>query len=178
MRRPALVVLLTAAALASPAAANAAGAPTFRDRIDDSYPIENFCDSGVTVQAHERTIAVGWETDTTFKLSFNSRTTFSFGDQSVSDHWAGRVFSFVTEGESFESPHTELVTENGLRAYLRAPGGGTVTRDAGNLQYLLTFGEGGEFLGVEVIKDAGGHPAFYEPVWCNAALELLGIPAS
>jgi hypothetical protein len=31
---------------------------------------------------------------------------------------------------------------------------------------------------LEVVHDRGPHPDFYEPVWCSAAIELLGIPAS
>ena len=32
-----------------------------------------------------------------------------------------------------------------------------------------------DFAGIEVVKDAGNHPDFYEPVWCPAALGILGI---
>ncbi len=162
--------------------ASAAGPPDFRDRIDDMYEIENFCDTGVTVTAHERTTGNGWDDGTTFRLSFTSRTTYTYGDKSVSDHWAGRVLAVVTEGEDFESPHTEFIVENGLRAYVRAPGGGTVTRDAGNLQHVVTFGPDGsdedefpDFESDDVVKDAGDHPGFYEPLWCEAITEQLGI---
>jgi hypothetical protein len=43
---------------------------------------------------------------------------------------------------------------------------GTVTRDAGP-----------DFEDLQIVKDAGNHPDFYEPVWCAAALEILGIEA-
>ena len=98
-----------------------AATPSFRDRIDDTYPIENFCGSGVTVLAHELTTAQGWETDTTFKVAFNSRTTYTYGDRSVSDHWAGRSFGVLVEGD-LDGAHTEFWQERGLRAYLKAPG--------------------------------------------------------
>ena len=160
-----------------------AGAPSFRDRIDDTYPIEDFCDSGVTVQAHEITNAQGWETDTTSKVSLNSRTTYTYGDRSVSDHWAGRSDGLLVEGD-LDGAHTEYWEEKGLRAYLKAPGIGTVTRDAGNLQFFISFTADGpdedeepDFEDLEVVKDAGNHPDFYEPVWCGAALEILGIEA-
>ena len=173
------VAVLAALAVAGPAAARP---PDFRDRIDDTYEIENFCETGVTVTAHERTIGNVWDDGTTFMLSFNSRTTYTYGDKSVSDHWAGHAFYVVTEGEDFGSPHTEFGMEKGLRAYLKAPGGGTVTRDAGNLQFFVTFGPDGpdedefpDFESLDVVKDAGNHPDFYEPVWCGAATERLGI---
>jgi hypothetical protein len=173
-------MLVAVGVLAGPAVVDAA-APAFRDRIDATYEIPDFCGSGVTVQAHERTIAQGWETDRTFRISFNSRTTYTYGDRSVSDHWAGSGRARLVEGD-LDGAHVEFLQENGLRAYLKAPGVGTVTRDAGNLQFYVTFAEDGDdedtdpdFVGIEVVKDAGHHPDFYDPVWCTAALDLLGI---
>lgn len=175
-------VLLAAGVLIVSPVADAA-APSFRDRIDDTYEIEDFCGSGVTVQAHEVTTAQGWETDTTLKVSFNSRTTYTYGDRSVSDHWAGRGDGVLVEGD-LDGAHTEFWQEKGLRAYLKAPGIGTVTRDAGNLHFFVSFTDDGpdadefpDFEDIQVVKDAGNHPDFYEPVWCAAALEILAIEA-
>ena len=180
MRRLISAVLLAAGVLIVAPVADAA-APTFRDRIDESFEIENFCDSGVTVQAHEVTMAQGWETDNTLKISFNSRTTYTFGDASVSDHWAGRSDGLLVEGD-LDGAHVEFWQEKGLRAYLKAPGIGTVTRDAGNLHFFISFTEDGpdegdepDFEDLQVVKDVGDHPDFYDPVWCTAALEILGI---
>ena len=72
MRRLISAVLLAAGVLIVSPVADAA-APSFRDRIDDTYEIEDFCDSGVTAEAHERTTAQGWETDRTLKSAFNSQ---------------------------------------------------------------------------------------------------------
>ena len=181
MRRLIAVVLLAVGGLILLVPVAGAAPASFRDRIDDTYEIENFCDSGVTVQAHERTTAQGWETNTTLKISFNSRTTYTYGDRSISDHWAGRSDGLLVEGD-LDGAHTEFWQEKGLRAYLKAPGIGTVTRDAGNIHIFFRFTEDGpdeddepDFESVEVVKDAGDHPDFYEPVWCTAALELLGI---
>jgi hypothetical protein len=180
MRRLISAVLLVAGVLIATPVAGAA-APSFRDRLDETYEIEDFCGSGVTVQAHEVTRAQGWETDTTLNVSFNSRTTYTYGDRSVSDHWAGRSDGLLVEGD-LEGAHIEFWQEKGLRAYLTAPGVGTVSRDAGNLHIFFTFAEDGadegedpDLVDIEVVKDAGDHPDFYEPVWCSAALELLGI---
>ena len=81
-----------------------------------------------------------------------------------------------------DGAHTEFWQEKGLRAYLKAPGIGTVTRDAGNLHFFPSFtGDGPDddedpdFEDLEVVKDAGNHPDFYELVRCAAALEILGI---
>jgi hypothetical protein len=183
MRRLISAVLLAAGVLIVSPVADAA-APSFRDRIDDTYEIADFCGSGVTVQAHEVTTAQGWETDTTVKISFNVRTTYTYGDRSVSDHWAGRSDGLLVEGD-LDGAHTEFLQEKGLRAYLKAPGIGTVTRDAGNIQFFVSFTEDGpdedefpDFEDLEVVKDAGDHPDFYEPVWCTAALDILGIEAA
>src|SRR5215217_4209902 len=167
-------VLLAAGLLIASPVADAA-APSDRGRVDVTYDIEDFCGSGVTVQAHERSTFQNWETDTTLKGAFNSRTTYTFEGRSVSDHWAGRGFGVVVEGD-LDGAHTEFWQENGLRAYLKAPGIGTITRDAGNIQYFVSFTADGpdededpDFEDLEVVKDAGNHPDFYEPVWCAAA---------
>jgi len=180
MRRLISAVLLAAGVLVASPVADAA-APSFRDRIDETFEIEDFCGSGVTVQAHEITRVQEWETDTTLKVSFNSRTTITYGNNSVSDHWAGRGDGLLVEGD-LDGAHTEYWEEKGLRAYLKAPGIGTVTRDAGNIQFFISFTEDGpdedtdpDFEDVQVVKDAGNHPDFYEPVWCTAALDILGI---
>src|SRR5215218_9048361 len=57
------------------------------------------------------------------------------------------------EGE-FPGPRTDLVVETGVRAALRVPGQGTLTLDHGLLSYLVSFDENGDFVGVEVLKDA------------------------
>ena len=183
MRRLSTAVLVAVGVLVITSPIADAAAPSFRDRIDERYEIGDFCGSGVTVQAHEVTTAQGWETDTTLKISFNSRTTFTYGDRSVSDHWAGRSDGLLVEGE-LDGAHTEFWQEKGLRAYLKAPGIGTVTRDAGNLHFFAGFTEDGpdededpDFEDPVVVKDAGDHPDFYAPVWCAAALEILGIEA-
>jgi hypothetical protein len=81
----------------------------------------------------------------------------------------------VTEGDP-EGAHTELITATGLRAFLLVPGEGAVTLDHGFIQFLATFDENGEFVGLEVLKEAGGHPAFQSEVFCDAAVAALGIP--
>jgi hypothetical protein len=81
------------------------------------------------------------------------------------------------EGE-FPGPRTDLVVETGIRAALQVPGQGTLTLDHGLLSYLVSFDENGDFLSVEVLKDAGGHPAFDSDVFCDAAIEALGIPTA
>ena len=141
MRRLISAVLLAAGVLVVSPVADAA-APSFRERIDESYEIADFCGSGVTVLAHEVTRAQGWETDTTLKISFTNRTTYTYGDNSVSDHWAGRGDGLLVEGD-LDGAHTEYWEEKGLRAYLKAPGTGTVTRDAGNIQFFISFTEDG-----------------------------------
>jgi len=174
-----LIVAGLALSLAIPAGTSAQsglGAPDFRDRLVEEFDIEDFCGTGETVHFVNRVVANGWEGELVFKLVFNTRGTYTYGDATVTDHWAGRVFDLVVEGEDQEEAHTHLITENGLRAFLKAPGIGRVTLDAGNLQYLTFWGANHEFLGLEVVHDRGKHPDFYEPVWCSAAIDLLGIP--
>jgi hypothetical protein len=53
-----------------------------------------------------------------------------------------------------------------------------LTLDHGLLSYVATFDENGDFVCVEVLKDAGGHPAFNSEVFCEAAVPTLGIPTT
>ena len=154
-------VLLVAAA-AAPVEAAGLGAPTFRDRDVLEFDDTDFCETGQTVHVVNTVVANGWEGDGVFRIAFNTRATYTFGDATISDQWAGRGFD---------------VTETGLRAFLNAPGMGRVTRDAGNIQFRVSFDADDNVVDFAVIHDRGDHPDFYDPVWCDAAIELLGIPA-
>jgi hypothetical protein len=165
--------------LAVPAGASAQGglgAPDFRDRLVEELDIADLCDTGETVHFANRVIANVWERDLVVKVAFDTRGTFTYGDATITDHWAGRGLDLVIEGDDQDQPHTHSITETGLRAFLKAPGIGRVTRDAGNLEFVTSWGADHEFLGLDVIRDRGHHPDFYEPVWCTAAVVLLGIP--
>jgi hypothetical protein len=171
----ALGTVLLAVAAAAPAQAAGLGAPTFRDRLVEEFDDPNFCDTGQTVHVVNTIVANGWEGDGVFRLAFTTRATYTFGDATVTDHWAGRGFDVIVEGEE-EGPHSHLITETGLRAFLKAPGIGRVTRDAGSIQFLVSFDENDEVVDFQVIHDHGDHPDFFDPVWCGAAIDLLGIP--
>ena len=171
----ALGMVLLAAAAAAPAQAAGLGAPTFRDRLVEEFDDTDFCGTGQTVHVVNTVVANGWEGDGVFRLAFTARGTYTFGDATVTDHWAGRGFDVIVEGVE-EGPHTHLTTETGLRAFLKAPGIGRVTRDAGNIQFRVSFDADDNVVDFEVVHDHGDHPDFYDPVWCDAAIELLGIP--
>ena len=175
MRRLVSAALLAAGVLVvSPAAASAA--PGFHDRIDDTFDLPDFCGSGVTVEVRDVIVGNGHESDTRITVSFNEKVTFTYGERSITSHAAGRIVIELIEGDSFEGPHSEFNVETGLRAQLKVPGGGLVQSDAGNLQFVGTFDENGDFH-FEVVKDAGHHEQFQSDVFCNAALPLLGIPS-
>ncbi len=110
------------------------------------------------------------------KFTFRSHLTWTYGDRTIVEQDAGRV-DITIEGDP-EGARTEFVIENGIRAALRMPGQGMLTLDRGLLSYVATFDENGEFVGVEVLRDAGGHPAFNSEVFCEAAVPALGIPTT
>lgn len=178
MRRFILPAVLVALAV-MPAAASGQGAPDERARFTDEFVDEDFCGTGATVQVVENTVANVWglEGEDTFKVTFRSKFTFTYGDRTLIEIDAGRVDVQRAEG-TFPGPRTDLVVETGIRAALRVPGQGMLTLDHGYLKYLVSFDENGEFLGVEVLKDAGGHPAFDSEVFCDVATEALGIPTA
>jgi hypothetical protein len=172
---PAMLVMLLAVVPGTASAQGGLGAPDFKDRFTNEFVDEDFCGTGASVQVVESIVGNVWEQDGVFvKATFRGRVSITYGDTTVYALSAGRDFQ-VTEGDP-EGAHTELVTATGLRAFLRVPGEGAVTLDHGFLQFLATFDENGDFVGVEVLTDAGGHPAFDSEVFCDAAIEALGIP--
>jgi hypothetical protein len=178
MRRFILIPAVLVVLALMPAAASAQGglgAPDFRDRFTDEFVDEDFCGTGAGVMVVDSIVANVWEEDGVLvKFTFRASSSFTYGDTTVYALSAGRVFQ-VTQGDP-EGAHTELVTETGLRAFLRVPGEGAVTLDHGFLRFLATFDENGDFVGVEVLRDVGGHPAFQSEVFCDAAVAALGIP--
>ncbi len=171
----AVLVMLLAVMPGTASAQGGLGAPDFKDRFTEEFVDEDFCGTGATVQWVETVVGNGWEQDGVFvKAAFRARASITYGDTTIYTQSAGRIYE-VTEGDP-EGAHTALVVDNGLRALLLVPGQGAVTSDHGFLQFLASFDENGDFVGVEVLKDAGGHPAFDSEVFCEAAIEALGIP--
>ena len=172
---PAVLVMLLAVVPGTASAQGGLGAPDFKDRFTEEFVEDDFCGTGASVQVVDTVFANVWERDGVFvKATFRSEAAFTYGDTTIYARSAGQDF-VVTEGDP-EGAHTELVTVTGLRALLLVPGEGAVTLDHGFIQFLATFDENGEFVGLEVLKEAGGHPAFQSEVFCDAAVAALGIP--
>jgi len=182
MRRSTLIPVVLVALAVMPAGASAQGghgAPDFQDRFTEEFVADDFCGTGASVEIVENTVANGWglEGEDFFILTFRTRLSFTYGDTTIYAQNAGRVDVERVEGE-FPGPRTDFVVEAGIRGALRIPGQGTLTLDHGLLSYLVSFDQTGEFLSVEVLKDAGGHPAFDSDVFCEAAIDALGIPTA
>jgi hypothetical protein len=177
MRRFILIPAVLAALAVMPAAVFAQGAPDEQERFTDEFVDPDFCGTGTAVDVVEQTVFQIWglEGEDTFKVTFRSRVAITYGDTTVYALSTGRIDVYRVEGE-FPGPRTDHVAETGVRSMLRVPGQGVVTIDHGLLTYLASFDENGDFVDVEVLKDAGGHPDFFDPVWCEAATEALGIP--
>ena len=71
---------------------------------------------------------------------------------------------------------TVEVIETGLRAKLKLANGRVLTSNHSLLHHLVSFDVDGELLGIEVVRDRGGHPAFRSDVWCEAVTAAFGIP--
>lgn len=182
MRRHILVGLVVVLSMVVMPAGAVGRAPDFHDHFTESGVDPDFCGTGVSVAFTDRVNGLGWETDTTFRLSFNVRTTLTYAGKAIEAHSAGHVLAI--SDLPFDAPHTELVKESGLRSKLLIPGEGVVTSDHGLLVYRLTFVANPDpnaeepllLSNVEVLKDAGGHPDFFAPVFCAAATAYFGIP--
>ena len=180
MQRPLLIATLAAltCALVLPAGAAAGpvkGPPSFHDRIVEDFVDEDFCGTGADVAVHFEGHATVWETEDAFKVLFNDKTWLTYHGVTLVDQFSGRTVDVAAPPQS-GAAETREVIETGLRARLKLANGKVLTTDHGLLHYLVNFDAEGEFLGVEVLRDRGGHPAFQSDVWCEAATAAFGIP--
>ena len=177
MRRFVVVPAVFLVLVAMPAVASAQGAggpPTFRDRVTEEFTLTDFCGTGESVDVVQSTVGNGWETEDAFRLTFRTQSTFTYGDNTLLEIDAGRLVAH-TVATTPDGGHTDQVVETGISAALRAPGGGALTLDHGYLEFLTTFDQNDEFVGSELLKEAGGHPVFENGVFCDFATEALGI---
>ena len=180
MQRPLLITALAAltCALVLPSVAAAGpvkGPPSFHERIVEDFVDEDFCGTGADVSVHFEGLATGWETEDAFKVLFSDKTWLTYNDVTLVDQFAGRTVDIAAPAQS-GAAETREVIETGLRAKLKLANGKVLTTDHGLLHYLVHFDAEGEFLGIDVLRDRGGHPAFQSDVWCEAATAAFGIP--
>jgi hypothetical protein len=71
---------------------------------------------------------------------------------------------------------TVEVIETELRAKLKLANAKALTSDPGLLHYLVSFDANGEFLGIDVVRDRGGHPAFQATYGARRQRRHPGIP--
>ena len=116
-----------------------------------------------------------WETEDAFKILFNNEALLTYNDVTLVERYAGRTVEIAAPPQS-GAAETRGVIETGLRAKLKLANGKVLTTDHGLLHYLVHFDAEGEFLGIEVLRERGGHPAFLSDVWCEAATAAFGIP--
>ena len=180
MQRPsfitALAVLTCALVLPAVAAAGPVnGPPSFHERIVEDFVDGNFCGTGADVSVHSENLATVWEAEDAFKILLNAKVWLTYNDVTLVDQFSGRTVDIAAPPQS-GAAETREVTETGLRAKLKLANGKVLTTDHGLLHYLVNFDAQGEFLGIEVLRDRGGHPAFLSDVWCEAATAAFGIP--
>lgn len=56
-----------------------------------------------------------------------------------------------------------------------ATAGGALTFDAGSVTYRISFDAADNVTAFEIVSVHGPHPAFQSDVWCEAAVEALGL---
>jgi hypothetical protein len=106
---------------------------------------------------------------------FNDKTWLTYNDVTLLDQGSGRTVAIDVPPRGGAAETVEVI-ETGLRAKLKLANGKVLTSDHGLLHYLVSFDADGNFLGIDVLRDRGGHPAFASDVWCEAATAACGIP--
>lgn len=178
-----LAVLFAGALLLGALATTATAAgPSFHDHgtIVDVDP--DFCGTGEAVDVAGRFNFKAWIGETggdptaELKVTFNYAVTLTNPDTgaAVVDSAAGMGTNEIVEGLE-SGAHTHRFVESGLRAKLKLPNGRTLTHDAGSITYEVSFDASDNVTGVEVISVHGPHPAFGSDVWCDTAVEALGL---
>jgi len=180
MRTKTLITALAGLTIAFAPATTAAagpvtGPPTFHERVVEDFVDENFCGTGADVAVHAEDRATGWEREDAFRIVFNSKASLTYNGVTLVDQYAGRTLEVEVAPQGGAARTVEVI-ETGLRAKLKLADGGVITSDHGLLHYLISFDAAGQFLGVEVVRDRGGHPAYQSDVWCEAATTAFGIP--
>jgi hypothetical protein len=180
MQRPFRIAVLSALTfvLALPAAAVAGpvqGPPSFHERFVEDFIDDDFCGTGADVAVHFESNATVWEGEDAFKAVFNDKAWLTYNGVTLVDHFAGRSVA-VDVAPRGGAAETIEVIETGLRAKLKLAKGEVLTSDHGLLHFFISFDANGEFLGIEVVREHGGHPAFQSDAWCEAATAAFGIP--
>jgi hypothetical protein len=179
MQRPFLIAALAACfALVLPAVAAAGavkGPPSFHERIVEDFVDDDFCGTGADVSVHFEGHATVWEGEDAFKVLFNDKTWLTYNDVTLLDQFSGRTVAIDVPPRGGAAETVEVI-ETGLRAKLKLANGKVLTSDHGLLHYFISFNADGDFIGIDVLRDRGGHPAFQSDVWCEAATAAFGIP--
>lgn len=180
MKRPFLITALAASTIsfALPGAAVAGpvnGPPSFHERVVEDFVDDDFCGTGADVAVHSEGRATVWEREDAFKVVFNDTTRLTYNGVTLIQQFTGRTVEIDVAPQPGAAETVEVI-ETGLRAKLRVANGRVLTSDHGLLHYLVSFDANGDFLGLEVVRDRGGHPAFASDVWCEAATTAFGIP--
>lgn len=172
----ALAALTCALVLPGDAAAGpVTGPPSFHERIVEDFIDDDFCGTGTDVLAHSERHATVWETEDAIKVVFNDRTWYTYNGVTLVRQSTGRAVEIAVPPQSGAAETIE-VTDAGLRVKLKLADGKVLTADHGLLHFLVNFDAEGDFLGIEVLHESGGHPAFQSDVACEAATAAFGIP--
>ena len=179
MKRPLIIAALVAGTIAfalpvTAAAGPVTGRPSYHERFVDDFVDEDFCGTGADVAVHFEGRATVWEREDAFKIAFNDKGRLTYNGVTLTEHYAGRTVEIDVAPQPGAAETVEVI-ETGLRAKLKLANGGVITSDHGLLHYLVSFDANGEFLGIEVVRERGGHPAFQSDVWCEAATAAFGI---
>jgi hypothetical protein len=177
MQRPYFIPALAALTLvlAVPAVAPAApvvkGPPTFHARFVEDFVDDDFCGTGASVSVHVEGRATVWEGEDAFRELLILKESITHDGVTLVNQFAGRTVAVPV-------PVGVEVIETGLRARLKLSNGRVLIADHGLLHTLVLLDEEGEFLGLEILRDRGGHPIFASEgeLWCQAATAAFGLP--
>jgi hypothetical protein len=130
---------------------------------------------GADVSVHLEGYATTWEAEDASKVLMNPKTWLTYNGVTLVDQFAGRTVAIDVAPRGGATETVEVI-ETELRAKLKLANAKALTSDHGLLHYLVSFDANGEFLGIDVVRDRGGHPAFQATYGARRQRRHPGIP--
>ena len=167
-------IWLTAVVAAAPTLALGAS-DRARGYHSEAFTVPNFCGTGVAVEGFFESIFTASERDGVVKVEHQGSVTFSYGDASVIESFAGQfTHSLVATGEG--GVETRRLISKGLPVKIQLANGPVLARDAGIIVQLVIIQDGNE-INVQTVSTNGPHPidASGGSLFCAVVPQALGI---
>lgn len=174
MRRIVISAVVIAAVVAiAPMAAS--GAKPDHGFHSESFTNPDFCGTGASVDVFFESIFTASERDGTFKIEHQGSFTYTYGDASVIESFAGQ-FTDTVVATGAGGVETHQLVSKGIPVKIQLANGPVLSVDAGVIVTLVTV-QDGNVLDEQIVSTNGPHPlnASGGSLFCEIVPQALGI---